>query len=144
MSRNILRLDTSGFTEMLTKLDNLGGNVKAATVEALTKASETITRSTENALENQNLPAHGKYSTGATKRSIIRNPEVEWDGDVASIPVGFDFSKPGAGGYLITGTPRMQPDRELNRIYKQRRYMAIIQKGMEEIIMNRVIKEMTK
>lgn len=142
MARNTLRLDTSGFEGILRKLDSLGGNVGRAVDDALGKAAKTIAISTEAAVDNTNLPATGKYSRGLTKESIIRDAQVRWEGQVAWVPVGFDFSKPGAGGYLITGTPRMQPDRELNRIYKQKRYMNLIQKGMEEIIMNYVIKQM--
>ena len=109
---------------------------------ALTKAGQTIAQSTENAISAANLPAGGKYSKDTTKESIIRDAQVKWDGDTAWVPVGFDFSKPGAGGFLITGTPRMKPDYELNKIYKQKRYMNLIQKGMEEIILNSIVEKM--
>lgn len=142
MARNTLRLDTSGFEGILRKLDSLGGNVERAVDDALGKAAETIAMSTEAAVDNVNLPAGGKYSIGLTKESIIRNAQVKWDGDTAWVPVGFDFSKPGAGGFLITGTPRMKPDYELNKIYKQKRYMNLIQKGMEEIILNSIVEKM--
>lgn len=140
--RNTLKLSTAGFDGLLKRLDSLGGDVRKAVDEALTKASHTITVSTENALAAQNLPAQGKYSKDTTREQIIRDAQVRWEGDTAWIPVGFDFSKPGAGGYLITGTPRMKPDYELNRIYKQKKYMNLIQKGMEEIVMNYVINAM--
>ena len=142
MARNTLRLDTSGFEGILRKLDSLGGNVERAVDDALGKAAETIAMSTEAAVDNVNLPAGGKYSIGLTKESIIRNAQVKWDGDTAWVPVGFDFSKPGAGGFLITGTPRMKPDYELNKIYKQKRYMNLIQKGIEEIILNSIVEKM--
>lgn len=140
--RNTLKLSTAGFDGLLKRLDSLGGDVRKAVDEALTKASHTITVSTENALATQNLPAQGKYSKDTTREQVIRDAQVRWEGDTAWIPVGFDFSKPGAGGYLITGTPRMKPDYELNRIYKQKKYMNLIQKGMEEIVMNYVINAM--
>ena len=140
--RNTLKLSTAGFDGLLKRLDSLGGDLRKAVDEALTKASHTITVSTENALAAQNLPAQGKYSKSTTQEQIIRDAQVRWEGDTAWIPVGFDFSKPGAGGYLITGTPRMKPDYELNRIYKQKKYMNLIQKGMEEIVMNYVINAM--
>ena len=63
----------------------------------------------------------------------IKNPKVEWSGMMGEIGVGFDFSKPGAGGYLITGTPRMKPDRELNKIYKGKRYMKQIEQDIKEV-----------
>ena len=142
MARNTLKLDTRGFEAMLRKLDSLGGSVKRAVEDALEQASETITKDTEDAMDSSNLPAKGKYSKGITKESIIHDSQVRWEGLVGWVPVGFDFSKPGAGGYLITGTPRMQPDRELNRMYKQKKYMTWIQNGMGEVIMDYVITKM--
>ena len=142
MARNTLKLDTKGLEPLIKKLDSIGGDVKGAVNTALTKAAQTIAESTENAISTANLPARGKYSTSTTKQSIIRDAQVKWDGDTAWVPVGFDFSKPGAGGFLITGTPRMKPDYELNKIYKQKRYMNLIQKGMEEIILNSIVEKM--
>lgn len=142
MARNTLKLDTKGLEPLIKKLDSIGGDVKGAVNTALTKAAQTIAESTESAISTANLPARGKYSTSATKQSIIRDAQVKWDGDTAWVPVGFDFSKPGAGGFLITGTPRMKPDYELNKIYKQKRYMNLIQKGMEEIILNSIVEKM--
>lgn len=142
MARNTLKLDTSGFTEMLRKLDDLGGNVKKAVEDSLTQSAETIREDTIAALDNSNLPAQGKYSTGTTKESIVSDSRVTWEGLVGSVPVGFDFSKPGAGGYLITGTPRMQPDRALNQMYKQKKYMRQIQNDMGDVILDYIIKAM--
>ena len=142
MARNTLKLDTSGFEPMLKRLDSLGGDVKRAVNDALKQASETITEDTEEAMSASNMPAQGKYSSGTTEKSIIRDSNVRWEGNVGWVPVGFDFSKPGAGGYLITGTPRMQPDKALNRMYKQKKYMNQIQNDMGEVIMDYVIEKM--
>lgn len=142
MARNTLRLDTSGFTGLLEKLDELGGNVQRAVEESLIKSAEKIKRDTETAMSAANLPAQGRYSQGTTNESIVSNTEVEWEGLVGSVPVGFDFSEPGAGGYLISGTPRMQPNRALNKMYKQKRYMNQIQKEMGDVIMKYVIEKM--
>lgn len=142
--RNTLKLDTSGLTELLTKLDAVGGDMKPAAEEALKKASERIADDTETAIQKVNLPAHGKYSTGDTEKSIIRNAQVEWNGLVGSVPVGFDFSKAGAGGYLITGTPKMKPDKELRKIYKGKKYMQELQEKMQSVIRVYIGKAMNK
>ena len=88
------------------------------------------------------LPAGGKYSTGKTEATIVDNPQVEWSGSRASIEVGFDFGKPGAGGFLITGTPKMKPDKELNRMYKGKKYMKQIQDQMSEVVSEAISKAM--
>lgn len=141
-TRNTLKLDTKGFTEMLRKLDSLGGDTRMAVDRMLTTASKRIAEDTEKAMDSPNLPAKGKYSTGTTKESIIRDAQVRWQGLTAFVPVGFDFSKPGAGGYLITGTPRMRPDTELNRMYKRKKYMSEISKDMSDIVLSAIIRHM--
>ena len=141
MQRNTLKLDTSAFQGLLTKLEGMGGNVKEVVNKALSEAGHKIATDTEQAISYPNLPARGKYSTGDTMRSIIRDFAVRWEGETAWIPVGFDFSKPGAGGYLISGTPKMQPDKELNRMYRQKKYMAEIQKQMSDVALDAIIQE---
>lgn len=132
--RNTLALDTSKFYDLLTKVEGMGKSVRAIVNSSLADAADKIANDTEAALAPGNLPAGGQYSTGRTMESITREKAVRWDGFTAWIPVGFDFSLPGAGGYLITGTPRMKPDHELNRIYKQSKYMATIQTDIEKAI----------
>jgi hypothetical protein len=140
--RNTLKLDLKGFDELIYKLDKLGGDVKKITEDALDRAGETIGRDTVDAVQKSNLPAGGKYSKGDTEGSIVKNPKTEWEGMIASIGVGFDYSKPGAGGFLITGTPRMAPDNALKKIYKQKRYMSEIQKDMREIFNDEIVRRM--
>lgn len=134
--RNTLKLDTSKFYDLLTKVEGAGKSVRKIVDDSLGKAAEIIASDTEAALAPANLPAGGKYSTGRTAESIIRDSTVRWDGFVAWVPVGFDFSLPGAGGYLITGTPRMKPDYALNRMYKQKKYMTMIQNEISQAIMD--------
>ena len=117
--RNTLNLELSGFNELVTKLEGLNGNVHKVVTSALQQAAETIEEDTRDAVKKSNLPAKGIYSTGDTEKAIA-TPSVTWSGTVAEVGVGFDYSKNGAGGFLITGTPRMQPDRELQKMYKQK------------------------
>lgn len=142
MARNTLKLDTKGFEQLLTKLDSLGGDMIEVVDKALTDAGKKISEDTHKAMAKQNLPAGGKYSKGTTEKAIVDNPQVEWSGSRASIDVGFDFGKPGAGGYLITGTPKMQPNKELNRMYKGKKYMKEIQEQMGQTVDEAITKAM--
>lgn len=144
MARNTMQLDLKGFNELITKLDGLGGDIKKATQDALEKAGQKIGEDTATAVQRSNLPAGGKFSQGDTAKTVVENPKVEWSGDTASIGVGFDFSKRGAGGFLIKGyyqnfhgTPRhMAPQPQLNAMYTGKGYMKQIQ--------NEMAKEVTK
>jgi hypothetical protein len=139
-----MRLDVGGFKHYLKQLHSLGGDVKGAVEDALGQASKTITDHTEEAMAPANLPAGGQYSHGATKESIIRDNRVRWEGLVGWVPVGFDFSKPGAGGYLITGTPRMAPDKALNRMYKGKKFMQMIQEDISDILLGYIEEKMVE
>ena len=142
MGKNLLKLDVSGFEEYIQKLEKLEADVKPIVEDALNQAGETITDDTFDAVSDSNLPRGGEYSTGKTRESIIKNPRVKWSGTTAEIGVGFDFNQPGAGGYLITGTPRMAPDKALNKIYKSKKYMKDIQKDMIDIFQDGISRRM--
>lgn len=142
MARNTLKLDISGFNELAKRYEALGGDVKAITQKALERAGAKIEKDTIDAVQKKNLPQKGKYSQGNTERSIVRNSRVTWSGTQAEINVGFDYSKPGAGGFLITGTPKMQPDRELHKMYKQKAYMRSVQNEMIEEVQTAIAEKM--
>ena len=113
-----LNMALSGLEELAERLQDLGGDLKKAMTEVMDDFADTIQADTEKAISNKaNLPADGEFSKGNTLRSIIQDPKVEWQGPIASVGVGFDKTKPGAGGWLITGTPRQKPVMELQRIF---------------------------
>ena len=138
MGKNMLKLDTSGFDYFVSKLQKLNADLKPIFTDALMQAAETITEDTLECVKDQYLPAHGEYHHQGhpTEKSIVTHPEVVWHGVTAEVAVGFDFSKPGAGGFLITGTPRMSPDKKLNQIYKGKRYMSNIKNDMANVFNN--------
>ena len=150
MARNTMSLDLKGFNELLTKLDGAGGDLKKVVTEALTEAGQKIGEDTTSAVQRSNLPARGKYSQGDTAKTVVENPQVEWSGDTASIGVGFDFSKKGAGGFLIKGyyqnfhgTPRhMSPQPQLKEMYTGKGYMRQIQKDMEKVVLQELDKKL--
>lgn len=144
MAKKMFQLETKGFEAMIKRLDSLGGDVRGAVDEALGKAAETVRQDTIAATQKPNLPRQGKYSNDVTISSIVQDTSVHWEGQTAWVPVGFDFSRPGAGGYLITGTPKMQPAPKLHRMYKQKRYMAEIQKQIGEVITQHVVDKMAE
>lgn len=143
MARNTLKFDASEFKKLLVEIEGMGGDVKKVVEDALRPAGEKIHRDTKAAMASSNLPAGGKFSQGDTIGSVVSDNHIEWDGMVASVPVGFDFGIPGAGGFLISGTPRMSPNRALNNMYKQKRYMKQIQNEMGEVAMSALIDKMT-
>ena len=139
--RNTLRLDTSGFEELIVKLDSLNGNVKVAVTDALMQAAETVHDDTVDAMADEYLPHQGIYSQDDTIKTVVK-PSVEWSGTLAVAPVGFDYGEKGAGGFLISGTPRMQPNRKLEQIYTRKKYMRQLQEDMQEVVNDYIMDKM--
>lgn len=107
--KNKIGLQFSGFEELAEKLDELQGDLKKTTEDALRKSKAVVTINLLKATQKSNLPAHGKYSTGDTRHSIDTSKSVNWEGTIGEIHVGFEFKKSGLKSiFLMYGTPRMK------------------------------------
>ena len=116
-----LSIDFNGLEELTERINELQGDLEKIIGGAMEKAGATVQADTLKAIENPNLPAKGKYSHGETKKSVVKDVHVKWGGSVGEMPLGFDKTVEGAGGWLITGTPKMSPDRALSAIYSDKR-----------------------
>ena len=140
--KSFISIDFSNFEDYAERLDNLGADLKAIFTDAMEQAAETVQDDTIEAMAKVNLPAGGKYSDGQTEASIIRDAKVNWQGSVGEIGLGFDKTKPGAGGFLITGTPKMQPNRALEDIYGRKKYENQLKKDIEEVLQDEIDQRM--
>ena len=112
-----LGMAINGLEELAERLQDVGGDLKKTMTDVLENTADEISSRTVMAVSNQNLPRQGEYSKGVTIKSVLLDQTVRWEGPVATIGAGFDKTKPGAGGWLITGTPRMKPVLELEKIF---------------------------
>ena len=139
--KNFISIDGSAFAEYAEKLDRLGADLQEVFTEAMEKAGTKVQGDVQSAITPGNLPAGGKYSGGDTAGTVIE-PVVAWSGSVGELPLGFDKSKPGAGGFLITGTPKMAPDAALADIFTSRRYENNLKKQIEEALQQAIDEHM--
>lgn len=128
----MLSIDFSNFSDYAERLDQLGADLKQVIGDAMEQAAETVQDDVRDAMASVNLPAGGKYSQGDTVSSIIIDPKVNWQGSYGEIGLGFDWVKPGAGGFLITGTPKMRPNYALEDIFSRKKYLKTIMNQIEE------------
>lgn len=140
--KSMLSIDFSNFYEYAEKLDNLGADLQEIFDRAMTEAGKEVQQDVEKAIISAKLPAHGKYSRGDTKSSVIKDLSVKWSGTIGEMGLGFDKTKPGAGGFLITGTPKMQPVRELADIFGSKKYERKIKKGIEKDLQKEIDRRM--
>ena len=122
--KNRMSIDFIGFEEMATKLDGLGGDLKSISDKALRTTHDVITQKLHKDMERHKR-------TGKTENSIADTASVEWEGNKASIKVGFRISGGGLPSiFLMYGTPRMKKDQNLyNDVYgsKTRRQVRELQ-----------------
>lgn len=107
--RNRIGLTFKGFEELASKLDELQGDLKKVTEESLKVSHEVVTKRLKKAIRKNNLPQKGKYSTGLTEKLLKTDADVEWEGTVARVKVGFDLSKSLTSIFLMYGSPRYDP-----------------------------------
>ena len=140
--KSSLSIDFSNFSDYADRLDQLGADLKEIFADAMEQAAETVQDDTIEAMSAANLPAGGRYSRGDTEASIIRNAKVSWSGNVGEIGLGFDKTKRGAGGFLITGTPKMRPNYALENIFGRKKYENQIKSDIEEVLQDEIDQRM--
>ncbi len=136
MGKNKLTIDFKGFDEYMEKLERLGSDTKALTEKALKASFEKVTPGIGSAIDNHKR-------TGTTKKSLVTDSQVKWQGTVGRVEVGFDIPNGGlASIFLMYGTPRMEPDMNLyNSIYgsKVKKQVRKVQKEIFDEELRRVM-----
>lgn len=107
MAKNKMKLEVIGLENLLDELEAVEGDLKKTTESALKAGKAVVTPKLKSAMRKHER-------TGRTEDSIDEDYNVNWEGDVASIDVGFNFKKGGMPSiFLMYGTPKMPPDNEL-------------------------------
>lgn len=141
--KNKIGLQFSGFEELAEKLDELQGDLKKTTEDALRKSKAVVTTNLLEATQKSNYPAHGKYSTGGTRHSINTKKNVNWEGMIGEIKVGFDFEKSGLKSiFLMYGTPRMQKVQAIYDAVYGRKTKTQVNKVQKEVFQEAIKKKM--
>ena len=142
--KNGIYIDFSRFAELAEELDKLGASLEDIIADALEQMAETVEYDTIEATEKINLPAYGECSGGETQNSIVRNAKAVKTNVFVEIDFGFDKTKPGAGGFLITGTPKMKPAFKLEKIYGQKKYEKELHKDIDQLMQDELDERLGK
>lgn len=128
-------------TKQLEKLAGLDG-VDRAVENSLEATGEYVTTEIKKAMDSSRFNFN---RTGKTKKSLLENTKVEWDGTKAQINTGFKLR--GADGvnltsvYLMYGTPRIRPDTNLKNAAKGEGIHRANINNIQQEEFNKVIKE---
>lgn len=143
MAKNKMSIKFDGYKELKAKLDSIGGESTKRAVEGALKASQQLIARQAN----ETMLSHER--TGTTRKSIVKDGGVVWEGDTASINIGFDLENGGLPslflmyGTTVHGQPHVEPDRNLyNAVYGSQTKKEI--KKIQEEVFNKVIRRSSK
>ncbi len=104
------RVEFEGFDEIIRRLSKVEGAAEKVTDKALRETHALVTHKIQQVFTTSNMPAKGRYWTGDTLETLRRDANVEWNGSVANVPVGFEIKGAGITSIFLThGTPRHKP-----------------------------------
>ena len=130
-------LDFDGIGELSTRIEKMGGDLKNIATDALTETHKMVTAGVENAM---NVSPYNFNRTGRTKKSLQRQPKIEWAGLTASVGVGFDISNGGlASIFLMHGTPTITPDKNLYNSIFGTKTAKRVRELQQEIFLNQIL-----
>ena len=92
-----MKIEFKGFDDLIERINKAGGNAKEAAEEALEASQKYIQEQLTAAAAPYASKGLKGYAAGEMFDAIIKDPQVTWEGSVASVPVGFDLKK--KGGY---------------------------------------------
>lgn len=142
MARNKIGLQFNGLEEMIERLEAAEASIKTATEAALKASKQVVNEQLTRDTTNANFPARGKYASGALKKSIDKDFNVNWEGTTASLKIGYDFKKSGmASIFLMYGTPKMPKVQKLyDDIYGNRTKRKVAE--AQEAAMQKIVDRM--
>ena len=104
MSKNKMKLEMNGFTDLLERIQQAHGDIDAAAKIALQQGAKPL-------IDDLKLGIQKHHRTGLTEKSLKSDPVVTQEGNRMCLEVGFDLSQGGLPAlFLEYGTPRMKPD----------------------------------
>ena len=104
--------DTTALVKYGEALEQLGGHtaLQRAVEGGMKATKQKVNPQITAAMQGGNLPAGGAYSTGATMDQLNTDFTVEWQGNMASLKLGFNLTGSGITSiFLMYGTPKMSP-----------------------------------
>lgn len=118
--------DFEKFADQLEKLSSKN-TLRSTTEKSLKETHSIITKDAKSAISTHRR-------TGRTEDSLKTDADVQWTSDVGYVDVGFNIASGGlASVFLMFGTPRMSPDKDLfNSVYGQKNKIDKIQKKIFE------------
>jgi len=133
MAKNTMKLDLSGFKELLERIQKVGGNIDAAAEKALIESAKPFVEDLKTGIKKH-------HRTGLTEASLNDPTQIQREGNRLTLNVGFDLGKGGLPAlFLEYGTPHMKADPFIQRSIQ--RNQSISRKIQKELL-TKILKEL--
>lgn len=122
MARRKNGFDTTALEKYGAQLEAAGGSaaVKRAVEGGMKSTKQQVNTQVTAAMAPGNLPAGGRYSTGATMGHLNKEMAVNWEGNMARLKLGFNLQGDGLVSiFLMYGTPHHAPAAGLREALKE-------------------------
>ena len=130
-----MSLDFHDLEQMMKRYEKIGADIKPAAEKALKKSHDFVTRRLEQHTTKPFMPAGGQYSQGDTQKSIVREDTVYWVGGTQGfVGVGYDVSKTLTSIFLMYGTPKINPVKEIYQDVWGKTTRRMIREIQEEVM----------
>lgn len=104
MAKNTMKLDLKGVSDLLERIQKVGGNIDAAAEKALVESAKPFVEDLKSGIKKHRR-------TGFTEASLNDPTQLQREGNQLTLNVGFDLGKGGLPAlFLEYGTPHMKPD----------------------------------
>ncbi len=130
----------SGFDDLATEIDRMGGNLTKAVNDALEDTQKIVKDNLTSAASVYISKGRKGYATGKMYDAIITDTRIDWAGTTAEVNVGFSTN----GGatkagfmhsiFIMYGTPRMAKDQKVYNAIKGTKTQKDIAKVQEETL----------
>lgn len=131
-----MNIVTKGITDMMEQIDRMGLDLRMAANEALQETQQLVQEKVATAAGAYAGRGRKGYATGDMYSSIGAVDPLQWEGDVATIGVGFKL--PAGGGwhsiFIMYGTPRISKDAAVYNAIRGSATRSQIEQKQEEVL----------
>ncbi len=104
MAKNTMKLDLKGLSDLLERIQKVGGNIDAAAEKALVESAKLFVEDLKSGIKKHRR-------TGLTEASLNDPTQLQREGNQLTLNVGFDLGKGGLPAlFLEYGTPSIKPE----------------------------------
>ena len=131
-----MHIISKGFEDMAEQIDRMGNDLRQAVTEALQETQNLVQAKVSTAAGVYAGSGRKGYATGDMYSSIGAVDPLKWEGDSATIGVGFKLS---AGGgwhsiFIMYGTPKISKDTAVYNAIRGSATRAEIERKQEEVL----------